>query len=94
LPNPRAILIAGPTASGKSRLAIDLARRLNGVVINTDSMQTYRDLRVLTARPTEAEEQEAPHLLFGYQDAAEVGSVMKWLQEATRVFKACEEKGL
>lgn len=94
MPNPRAILIAGPTASGKSRLAIDLARRLNGVVINTDSMQIYRDLRVLTARPSESEEQEAPHRLFGYQDAAEVGSVMKWLRDATLVFKECEEKGL
>ena len=64
------MLIAGPTASGKSALALDLARRLGGIVINTDSMQVYRDLRVLTARPTLAEEAAVPHRLYGHVDAA------------------------
>ena len=62
---PRAILIAGPTASGKSQLAIEIARRFDGVVINTDSMQIYRDLRIITARPTIEEEADTPHRLFG-----------------------------
>src|SRR5579872_4737972 len=56
-----AVLIAGPTASGKSALALALARKTGGVVINTDSMQVYRDLSVLTARPTPDEETEVPH---------------------------------
>jgi hypothetical protein len=67
---PRAVLIAGPTASGKSALALDLARRFGGVVINADSMQVYRDLRIITARPTEDETALAPHRLYGTVDAA------------------------
>ena len=69
-PGPEAILIAGPTASGKSALAITLAQRLGGTVVNADSMQVYRDLRVLSARPSEAEEAAAPHVLFGHVDGA------------------------
>src|SRR4029077_617945 len=65
-----AVLIAGPTASGKSALALALARKAGGVVINTDSMQVYRDLRVLTARPSADEEAEVPHRLYGHVDAA------------------------
>src|SRR5579863_8487044 len=65
-----AVLIAGPTASGKSALALALARKVGGVVINTDSMQVYRDLRVLTARPSQREEAEVPHRLYGHVDAA------------------------
>lgn len=91
---PRAILIAGPTASGKSRLGIDLARKFNGAVINTDSMQIYRDLRIITARPTEEEEAEAPHRLFGYQDAALAGSVARWREDANSALQACETAGL
>ena len=59
------IMIAGPTASGKSQLAIDLARRFGGAVINADSMQLYSDLTVLTARPQPQEMQDTPHHLFG-----------------------------
>ncbi len=77
----RAILIAGPTASGKSALALDIARRIGGVIINADSMQVYRDLRVITARPTQQEEQEAPHRLFGHVDAAVNYSVGRWLED-------------
>ncbi len=72
------ILIAGPTASGKSALALDLAVAQGGVVINADSMQVYRDLRVLTARPAAADEQRVPHRLFGHVDAAENYSVGRY----------------
>jgi tRNA dimethylallyltransferase len=78
---PRAILIAGPTASGKSALAQSVARRIGGVVVNADSMQVYRDLRILTARPTIDEEQAVPHLLFGHVDGAENYSVGRWLED-------------
>ena len=64
------LLIAGPTASGKSALAADLAERIGGTVINTDSMQVYADLRVLTARPARQEEARVPHRLYGHVDAA------------------------
>src|SRR6478736_8383079 len=66
----RAVLIAGPTASGKSALALEFAEKVGGVVINTDSMQVYRDLRVITARPTLDEERRVQHCLYGYIDAA------------------------
>lgn len=81
---PRAILIAGPTASGKSALALDLAERLNGAVINADSMQVYRELRILTARPTPEDEARAPHLLYGCRPAAEGYSAGQWLDDAKR----------
>ncbi|WP_019906992.1 tRNA (adenosine(37)-N6)-dimethylallyltransferase MiaA [Methylobacterium sp. 77] len=67
---PAAILIAGPTASGKSGLATALARLIDGVVVNTDSMQVYADLRRLSARPSLAEEALAPHRLYGHVDGA------------------------
>jgi tRNA dimethylallyltransferase len=89
-----AILIAGPTASGKSALAIKLARRLGGAVVNADSMQVYRDLRVLTARPTPEEEALAPHRLFGHVDAAENYSVGKWLADASAVIADLAQAGL
>ncbi len=78
----RAIIVAGPTCSGKSALALDLARRLGGTVINADSMQIYRELRILTARPTDAEEALAPHRLYGVRPAAEAGSVAWWRSAA------------
>ncbi len=80
--DPPLLLIAGPTASGKSGLAMDLARWLNGVVINADSMQVYRDLRILSARPTVAEEAAVPHALYGVLDGAETCSVGRWLDLA------------
>jgi tRNA dimethylallyltransferase len=79
----RAVLIAGPTASGKSALALELARATGGVVINADSMQVYRDLRIITARPTQAEEAQVVHRLYGHRDAAENCSVGMWLSDAT-----------
>ena len=79
------LLIAGPTASGKSALALRLAERLGGVIVNADSMQVYRDLRIITARPSAAEEQRLPHRLYGHIDAAENFSVGRWCEEAAAV---------
>jgi tRNA dimethylallyltransferase len=76
------ILIAGPTASGKSALALALAEELGGTIINADSMQVYRDLRLITARPTVEEEGRVPHRLYGHIDAAENYSVGAWRSEA------------
>jgi tRNA dimethylallyltransferase len=78
----KAVLIAGPTASGKSALALALAEATGGVVINTDSMQVYRDLRVLTARPTPEEEARVPHRLYGTCDAAVNCSAGSWVADA------------
>lgn len=90
---PKVILIAGPTASGKSALALGLAERSGGVIVNADSMQVYRDLRVLTARPTAAEEARAPHVLYGHVDAKENYSVGRWLGDAARVLGEAEAAG-
>lgn len=79
---PAAILIAGPTASGKSALALDLAEQLGGTIVNADSMQVYRDLAILTARPKQAELSHAPHLLFGHVDGAINYSVGRYLADA------------
>lgn len=79
-----AILIGGPTASGKSSLALELAERHRGTIVNADSMQVYRDLAILTARPDAAEEARAPHRLFGVLDAARPCSVAFWLDAARR----------
>jgi tRNA dimethylallyltransferase len=87
---PKAILIAGPTASGKSALALSLAERIGGSVINADSMQVYGDLRVLKARPLPEEEARAPHLLYGHVDAAEDYSVGRWLGDAERALAEAE----
>ena len=79
------MLIAGPTASGKSALALQLARKTGGVVINADSMQVYRDLRVLTARPSAEEEAIVPHRLYGHVDAAVNFSAGAWVADVARV---------
>ncbi|MGX7706960.1 tRNA (adenosine(37)-N6)-dimethylallyltransferase MiaA [Methylobacterium sp. Gmos1] len=89
----RAILIAGPTASGKSALALALARRHGGVVINADSMQVYRDLHRLSARPTPEEEALAPHRLYGTVDGAVNFSVGHYLAEAGRALAEAWEAG-
>jgi len=75
------ILIVGPTASGKSALALALARRLGGAVVNADAMQVYAEWRVLTARPTEAETAQAPHRLYGHVPVARAYSVGAWLTD-------------
>jgi tRNA dimethylallyltransferase len=76
---PALVVIGGTTASGKSALALRLAEASGGVVVNADSMQLYRELRVLTARPTPADEARAEHRLYGVLDAGETGSVGRWL---------------
>jgi len=81
------ILIAGPTASGKSALALEFATRLGAVIVNADSMQVYRDLRIITARPSAGEEKRVPHRLYGHVDAAENYSVGGWLGEAAAALK-------
>jgi tRNA dimethylallyltransferase len=78
----KAVLIAGPTASGKSALALALAQKTGGVVINTDSMQVYRDLRILTARPAAEEEALVSHRLYGHVDAAVNFSAGHWVKDA------------
>jgi tRNA dimethylallyltransferase len=85
---PHALIVAGPTCSGKSALALAIAELLGGVVINADSMQVYRELRVLTARPTPAEAARAPHALYGVRPAAQPGSVAWWRGEALRAMAA------
>ena len=84
------ILIAGPTASGKSALALTLAERLGGVVINADSMQVYRELHVLTARPSVADEARAPHRLYGYVPASDAYSAGRYATEAAHVIAAAK----
>lgn len=76
------LVIAGPTGSGKSALAVAVAEHCNGVIINADSAQVYRELRVLTARPTPADEARAPHRLYGILSAAERCSVGSWRELA------------
>jgi tRNA dimethylallyltransferase len=88
-----AILIAGPTASGKSALALALAEKLGGEVINADSMQVYRDLRIMTARPTADEERRVPHRLYGHVDASENYSVGGWCADAAAALAAARGAG-
>ena len=89
----RAILIAGPTASGKSGLALRLAEQLGGVVINADSMQVYRELRILTARPTREDEARAPHALYGFVSGAEAYSAGRYAVDAARAIEEARLSG-
>lgn len=83
-------IIAGPTASGKTKLAIDLAIHKKGEIINADSLQVYQDVPILTARPTETEQQSIPHHLFGFLDAFAVDNVQSWLNKASLVVENIE----
>ena len=89
----RTILIAGPTASGKSALALRLAQRLGGVIINADSMQVYADLQILTARPSASDLGMARHELYGHVAGDEPYSVARWLVDAERVMVQCRQAG-
>ena len=91
---PAAILIAGPTASGKSALGLRIARAFGGTVINTDSMQVYADLRVLSARPTREEEALAPHRLYGSVDGAVNFSVGHFQRQAAAILSEPEAGAL
>ncbi len=90
--NIDAILIAGPTASGKSAYAIKQAQKHNGIIINTDSMQIYRELRVLTARPSKEEEAEAPHALYGTIPGKIHYSVGHWVEDIKKILEDCKNK--
>ncbi len=87
------VLLAGPTASGKSALALALAEQLGGTIINADSMQVYRDLRIITARPAPDEEARVPHRLYGQIDAAENYSAGRWCVDAGAALAEAERAG-
>ena len=93
-PQKRALLIAGPTASGKSALALRLAREGNGVIINADAIQVYAGLRILSARPSAVEERLAPHRLYGHVSGTQSYSVARWLADAACEISAAWEQGL
>jgi tRNA dimethylallyltransferase len=90
---PKAVLIAGPTACGKSAAALQIATRLGGTVINADSMQVYRELAVLTARPSPEDEAVVPHRLYGFVPAREAYSVGRWLEDVSAAIAEAEGKG-
>jgi len=87
----RAILIAGPTASGKSDLALALAERTGGVIVNADSQQVYAEWRLLSARPGPAEEARAPHRLYGHVRLASDYSVGRWLRDVAPILREAQE---
>jgi len=87
------VLIAGPTASGKSALALTLAERIGGMIVNADSVQVYRDLRIITARPTPEEEAHVPHRLYGHIDAAENYSVGRYVVDAAAALAEARQLG-
>jgi tRNA dimethylallyltransferase len=92
-PQAHALLVAGPTASGKSALALAIAQRIGGTIINADSMQVYRELRVLTARPSPEDEALVPHALYGVRPAAEAGNAAWWRAAALKAMDAARTAG-
>ncbi|WP_438850837.1 tRNA (adenosine(37)-N6)-dimethylallyltransferase MiaA [Brevundimonas nasdae] len=90
---PLVTLIAGPTASGKSALALKMARETGAVIINADSQQLYADLRILTARPTIEEEAQADHRLYGVADAADAWSVGRWSRAVKKLLENLQDDG-
>ncbi|MBK5265758.1 MAG: tRNA (adenosine(37)-N6)-dimethylallyltransferase MiaA [Alphaproteobacteria bacterium] len=90
---PAVALIAGPTASGKSALALALAKRQDAVIINADASQVYADLAILSARPSTEEMTTAPHRLFGTIDGAEICSAARWATDAKREIEVALEAG-
>jgi tRNA dimethylallyltransferase len=84
---PRLIIVSGPTASGKSVLAIDLAQALNGVIINGDALQVYRELDIISARPSRADEHTAPHALYGFHTILSPYAVTDWLRDLQPVLQ-------
>ena len=91
--SPRVLILQGPTASGKSRLALELARRLNGRIINADSMQLYRGIEILTAQPKLPEKCQIPHRLYSYLDLSERASAGQWVEWAKSEIAAAQEEG-
>lgn len=90
---PLAFIVAGPTASGKSALAMTMAEHLRGTIINADAMQVYRELRILTARPTPEDEARIPHALYGVRSAAEPGSAAWWRAAALAAMDHAHAEG-
>lgn len=90
---PSLTLIAGPTASGKSRLALERAQASGAAILNADSQQLYADLRVLIARPSPAEEALAPHHLYGVVDASQAWSVGRWTRAALPLIESLGQQG-
>jgi len=90
---PLALFVVGPTASGKSALALAIAERLGGAIINADSMQLYRELHIITARPSAADAARAPHLLYGVREAAEAASVAWWREAALKAMEEARAAG-
>ena len=90
---PKALFVVGPTASGKSALALAIAERLGGAIINADSMQLYRGLHIITARPSAADEARAPHVLYGVRPAAEAASVAWWRDAALKAMDETRATG-
>ena len=87
-------VIAGPTASGKSQFSLKLAKKLNGAIINFDSMQVYKNLQILTARPQKLEMENINHFLYGYVEGEERYNVEKWCKEATKIIYKTFDSGL
>jgi tRNA dimethylallyltransferase len=85
------IIIAGPTCVGKSMLAMKLAKKINGVLVNADSVQVYEDLKLLSARPTEKDMQKVPHFLYGYVKSQTNYSIVDWLQQLRKVLDNLEK---
>ena len=86
------ILIAGPTASGKSEFAVKIAKKINGEIINADSMQVYKQLKILTARPTQKNQKRIKHHLYGFQNVAKKFSTGAWLKLAMQKIKEIRKK--
>lgn len=93
VPDLRPILIAGPTASGKSALAMAIAERVGGTIINADSMQVYRELRILTARPSPADEARVVHALYGFVPAGEAYSAGRFVRDAAAAIATAQAEG-
>ncbi len=86
------ILIAGPTASGKSKIAINLAKKINGEIVNADSMQVYKQLKILTARPSEKDQKTIKHHLFGIIDVRKRFSTGQWLKKCIKIINLIRKK--
>ena len=86
------ILISGPTASGKSELAVKIAKKINGEIINADSMQVYKQLKILTARPSIKDQKNINHHLYGFKNASQKFSTGSWLKLVSKKIKEIQKK--
>ena len=86
------ILIAGPTSSGKTKFAIQLAKKIKGEIINADSMQVYKELKILTARPTVKDKEKIKHHLFGFKSVKDKFSTGQWLKLVVKKVKEIKKK--